>query len=701
MRLWDSVTDWMHDHHAMILLGICLLGLLLRLVPITWGIPVDPFGGYYHPDEGKIVQAAQNFPMDILERVDLRYGTCYHYLIGFFTVPMRALAKIAGHDLSGSEGYLAHFVIARLFSVLLGTASVYVSFLLAKRLYGERTGLIAAFLVAVAQMHVLHSSWATVDVATSFWATLCLLLACRLMDRRSLGGVISLAVCAGALVGTKYTGAAIVPSVMLAYLWCWSGTRVTRRNLTVWIGGLAILLVGIVVTFLLTNPAVVLRPAALRDSVLFEMDRAATDGRDLRTVSALLATFDLATWWNVWGNIGERVLGMPLAFVSLLGLLYSIARSSKALTLVWVFVMGYSLVMGQETDGRYTIILVPSLCVLASGILASLRRHLGLSGRLLVVAVATYSLGFTGLALVSRLQPDPRTQAARYLYEHVPLGSSISIQGGGVDRRGTWLWPSLSRERYAVMALPYLADYVILNGRDLSKMREALQSPDLASGTPNSVATEFWFPDDIPSLTLLSFYDDVLRDEGRENGYRLLASFSSRPYVYLSFAAPDIVILESTVSRDRVTEPPPTFGTPTQLLFGDVAVLEAFVADDEVEAGKAAGIDLYWRAYELTESRYTAFVHILDLNYDLVAQSDQQPGRGVRPTNMWMRGELVMDSHTVILPEGTPPGEYRIEIGMYDSVSHSRLIVRNAKGDSLGSSTIVGVMRVGDLPPSN
>jgi hypothetical protein len=62
---------------------------------------------------------------------------------------------------------------------------------------------------------------------------------------------------------------------------------------------------------------------------------------------------------------------------------------------------------------------------------------------------------------------------------------------------------------------------------------------------------------------------------------------------------------------------------------------------------------------------YTVFVHVLDPNGQLVAQSDLQPGGGYAPTSSWPIGRPITDRHGVVLPPTLAAGEYQIVIGLY------------------------------------
>jgi hypothetical protein len=74
-------------------------------------------------------------------------------------------------------------------------------------------------------------------------------------------------------------------------------------------------------------------------------------------------------------------------------------------------------------------------------------------------------------------------------------------------------------------------------------------------------------------------------------------------------------------------------------------------------------------------------VHVLDpQGHDVVAQRDAEPLSGRAPTSSWMPGEIIDDEFAVALPATLPPGEYPIEVGVYEERSGTRLLLPD--GDS-------------------
>lgn len=100
--------------------------------------------------------------------------------------------------------------------------------------------------------------------------------------------------------------------------------------------------------------------------------------------------------------------------------------------------------------------------------------------------------------------------------------------------------------------------------------------------------------------------------------------------------------------------------------FGRHIYLEGYgVLTDELAAGDILQLSLLWRATDSLSQRYKVFVHLYDQAGQVVAQTDSEPGNGLRPTDTWTPGEQVTDRYGVLIPAETPPGDYRLSVGLY------------------------------------
>ena len=134
-------------------------------------------------------------------------------------------------------------------------------------------------------------------------------------------------------------------------------------------------------------------------------------------------------------------------------------------------------------------------------------------------------------------------------------------------------------------------------------------------------------------------------------------------------------------------------------LGGKVELLGVSSGPGEVRPGAAVPVTLYWLALAPLPGDYKVFVHLVDADRRKLTQEDGLPVHGAGRTSAWWPGELVEDQHVLRLPADSPPGEYRLEVGLYDGQTGGRLPMRAIDAGAPvtildGNSAMVGVVRV-------
>ncbi len=128
------------------------------------------------------------------------------------------------------------------------------------------------------------------------------------------------------------------------------------------------------------------------------------------------------------------------------------------------------------------------------------------------------------------------------------------------------------------------------------------------------------------------------------------------------------------VSPLSVTAPSRRFASPpvdvsVDVGLGEVATLLGANVEPPtlaVEAGSSVTVTLVWRAEAETRTSYHAFLHLVDQQGRLIAQSDGVPDRWSRPTTGWMPGEIIIDERPLYLPREASPGDYTLLGGLYE-----------------------------------
>jgi hypothetical protein len=113
------------------------------------------------------------------------------------------------------------------------------------------------------------------------------------------------------------------------------------------------------------------------------------------------------------------------------------------------------------------------------------------------------------------------------------------------------------------------------------------------------------------------------------------------------------------------------------------------LAQDAVSPGDSVVLTLYWQVEQPIESDYTVFVHLQGPDGGLVAQQDNPPVRGTRPTSRWVPGALIEDPYEIQVPADAAFGRYALNAGMYDPATVQRLEAVDADGRRLSEDRVV------------
>lgn len=119
---------------------------------------------------------------------------------------------------------------------------------------------------------------------------------------------------------------------------------------------------------------------------------------------------------------------------------------------------------------------------------------------------------------------------------------------------------------------------------------------------------------------------------------------------------------------------------------GEAIALEGYTLPDNVYApGDVVPLTLFWHTETTPMERYKVFVHLLNADGALVAQTDAEPGGGFALTSLWQPGELILDRYGVLLPPDLASGEYHLLVGMYAFSGERLPIIRDGQpaGDAL------------------
>lgn len=108
-----------------------------------------------------------------------------------------------------------------------------------------------------------------------------------------------------------------------------------------------------------------------------------------------------------------------------------------------------------------------------------------------------------------------------------------------------------------------------------------------------------------------------------------------------------------------------TFGTFARLLGYGLEV-------EQQTSGTRLTLALYWAADGASERPLTVFTQLLDEGDRVRGQHDGPPVDGTRPTTGWTAGEYFVDVHRLSVDPAAVPGEFLLQVGLYDPVTGVR-----------------------------
>jgi hypothetical protein len=442
-------------------LGVLAVLLLVAFALRTYSLDWDR-GHYFHPDERQILMVASglSWPRDPLLFLSpssplnphfFAYGSLPIYLL-------RALSSLAGRW--GWDWALANnsILLGRLLSALFDTLTVLASYLLGRKVFDRRVGLLGALCVTFTVLHIQLAHFYTVDTLLT---TLILLAVNKAVDvarrgRRRDGAW--LGVLLGMALATKLSVLPLTAVAVVAWLaFAWpSGTNHPRPDLrTLWVRARS----GILLTFAMAALCfVALQPYALIDAYSF----AVGIGQEIAMAQGWYDfpyTRQYAGTWPYVYQVRQILLfgmGVPLGLLGLSGLLWLCwrvwrrPRREEAVLLTWPAL--YALMQGAAYAKfiRYTLPLVPFLCVAGAATWVRIWDAAGQGqGR---ESPAEPGQGLKSLAEDEKCPPQScRTETGQ------ALGQGLQVCGGRASVSSTrWPKPCQSAFRWLWLAVLFI-----------------------------------------------------------------------------------------------------------------------------------------------------------------------------------------------------------------------------------------------------
>lgn len=557
-------------------------------------------------------------------------------------------------------------------SVIFGVLLVPLIYVFGRRLLSERTGLLAALLIAISPFHVWYSQEARMYTLITFltlWASYALW--------SNLQSPISLycLTVALSLYAHFYAGFILLAHAVFVTWWAWRRDR--WRMWLRWAGASAVAVLiflpwgGLVAGQLQANDTYWRGTLSL--------------GRTLAQTAQAFAVGDA-----IEGYIATAATVIYLLLVAI-GL--SISRNP----------FSQRKRVSESTTFLLAYVLIPIIALLA----ISYNRPKFAPRYLLTVTPALALLAGQGAAALPGQASNQRARALRYamtagLVGMVIAGSGLSLWRHYTDERqfkADWRAAAQYISRHAtprdavvIVAGHAMPAYDFYNTRQLDvysippRLLPTVSDPvetDDVTGTLNRLVSEGH------DRVWLILWQESLADPRRltlnqlfEHGRRLGVNQGFHDLGVLLFELPPGAVFE-----------PPRAEHKLDSLFGERLRLDGYdLWPTAVTPGDTITLRLYWRAVEPISQDYTAFTQLLGDENEIVAQHDRRLGGDLYPTSRWPVGEPVRETYELTVHPGTPPGLYRLIAGAYLPPTGPRLLIQ---GDNMaGDHVVIGELEV-------
>ena len=329
-------------------------------------------------------------------------------------------------------------MIGRSIAALLGTLTIPLTYLMGEKLFGKKTGILAAFFLTISLVHVQWSQIAYMDVPLTFFLTATFLFSLSALERGKSRDFIWAGLFAGLSTSTKYHG---IPALLWGPLACYlSGYPESKNPLRVlqdkkmWLF-LAFFFLG----FSLGTPFWILDFPEFKKQFLMMAGWFRPHGG---------GHLGIEGDWN-WGYYLITTLpysvGLPVLIAGVAGLFVLLNRMDRSRIFFLSFPLAYFLAAGltKIRQAKYMMPLVPFLCVTAAFFMVfMIENYFREKSKLQNLALLTTAvlIGFPSLASTLRYDrlkdfTDTRQLAIEWVDAHVPSESKVLVGNNTVWHR--------------------------------------------------------------------------------------------------------------------------------------------------------------------------------------------------------------------------------------------------------------------------
>jgi hypothetical protein len=428
-------TDKLQFRVSALFAGMLFLALVARLYGINHGLPYG-----YQVDEKWIVNSAMSFGTGDLNPHLFHWpGTTIMYLLffefGVFFVGGWFLGIFDSAEqfaLFFMEDPSLFYLIARTTIAIIGTATVYLTYELGKRMFSAKVGIIAAAFVAFNYLAIGVDHIVFPDTPLVFLSVLAMIFIYNIMTQGTTSAYWLAGFITGCGIATKYNAGVLILPLSLAHcMRVENGLKKFRSAFLdkKYLGSLVMVLLG----FLISCPFALLDFSNFYNGFISQL---------FRTTTGSFGTDIHNPWFYYFRNAFPSSIGVGLTILGIVAFFYSLKRFKREDILLLAFICFYFVYLFKAKVGaeKYLLFVIPFWCILCARLLHDIIMWMDLTDIVrnallflctIMLIIGPFSRGLYNDYLLT--QKDTRTLAKEWIESNIPFGLKIAIDSGNFD----------------------------------------------------------------------------------------------------------------------------------------------------------------------------------------------------------------------------------------------------------------------------
>ena len=500
MKSLEQYEQSLSRHSRIILISILVIGCLIRLYGIDWGLPY-----LYDPDEPIFVTAAGR----ILSNRNLNphwFGAPATTLI-YMLAGLYALIFLMGRGLgifasSGDFQSLYYqdptifYLSGRLISAVFGIATIVIIYLIGTRVFNRTIGFMAALFIAISPLHVKYSQLVRMDILMTFLILLALWYCLNILENNSLSNYVLASFFTGLAIVTKYPAVVFTVTIVLAYIISkgWQSRGYLKT--------------------IVSNIACIAGAFFGSPFLFLDFQQVLLDVTGENRAQHLSATGEGLIQNIIWyfhNTLSESFTYYGLLFIGI-GFVLCLASKQKDRWLLISFPLFFLLFISSLNLrwDRWLIPIIPFGCILLAygiyEIIKWIEHHINLRMGfwILLISLVIFSTPLLNLSIVQGLEKsgiDTRTLARQWMISNLPAGSSVLVE---------LYTPQLPKKSFKFFQVSYEG---VVNEIDPEKKRNEIFRPNGSLGKIRDI--EDIERKNIEYMVMSNLYDRHLRERER------------------------------------------------------------------------------------------------------------------------------------------------------------------------------------------